>query len=160
MLKEASAPLLLKLRPHTGQEFLSLGDGTTKHRIFIHYSGWSGDRWDSWVDARCRCARLHRRQAGPSPIPHGILMPILHSRVEHTSDEAVAAMKIHNSMQKLGKANSKTAPAERAKKERKRRKVTAQLVLDPNVEYNQLEASHSANILSLRHVICASFVLL
>jgi hypothetical protein len=38
------------------QEFLSLGDGSTKHRIFIHYNGWSGDRWDSWVDARCRCA--------------------------------------------------------------------------------------------------------
>ncbi len=38
------------------QEFLTLGDGSTKHRIFIHYNGWSGDRWDSWVDARCRCA--------------------------------------------------------------------------------------------------------
>jgi hypothetical protein len=79
----------------------------------------------------------------------------LHSRVEHTSDEAVAAMKLHNAMQKIGRANSKTAPMEKAKKERKRRKATAQLVLDPNVEYNQLEASHSANILSLRHVICS-----
>jgi hypothetical protein len=42
---------------HVGQEFLSLGDGSTKHRIFIHYSGWSSDRWDSWVDARCRSDR-------------------------------------------------------------------------------------------------------
>jgi hypothetical protein len=85
------------------------------------------------------------------------LTPACGSRVEHTSDEAVAAMKIHNAMQKLGKANSRTAPAEKAKKERKRRKVNAQVVLDPNVEYNQLEASHSANILSLRHVTCFLF---
>ena len=41
-----------------GQEFLSLGDGSTKHRIFIHYLGWSSNRWDSWVDARCRCVPL------------------------------------------------------------------------------------------------------
>ena len=64
-------------------------------------------------------------------------------------------MKVHNAMQKLGKANSKTAPTDKAKKERKRRKLMAQLVLDPNVEYNQLEASHAANILSFRQVLCA-----
>ena len=39
----------------TAQEFLSLADSSVKHRIFIHYTGWSNDRWDSWVDARCRC---------------------------------------------------------------------------------------------------------
>ena len=61
--------------------------------------------------------------------------------MEHVSDEATSAMKLHNAMQKMGRANSKTAPAEKAKKERKRRKVAQQLALDPNVEYTQLEAS-------------------
>ncbi len=72
--------------------------------------------------------------------------------MEHVSDEATSAMKLHNAMQKMGRTNSKSAPTEKAKKERKRRKVAAHLVLDPNVEYNQLEASHAANILSLRYL--------
>jgi hypothetical protein len=65
-------------------------------------------------------------------------------------------MKLHNAMQKMGRANSKTAPAEKAKKERKRRKVAQQVALDPNVEYTQLEASHAANILSLRSLPASS----
>jgi hypothetical protein len=59
-------------------------------------------------------------------------------------------MKIHNAMQKLGKAKLKTAPTEKTKKERKRRRATSHVALDPNVEYNQLEPSHAANVLSFR----------
>ena len=134
----------------TAQEFLSLADSSVKHRIFIHYTGWSNDRWDSWVDARCR---WHTHT--PPPTPHPLSFSSrLRSRVEHFSEEAAAAMKVHNAMHKLGKSNSKTAPADKAKKERKRRKLAAQLELDPNVEYNQLEASHAANILSFRQAAC------
>ena len=52
----------------TAQEFLSLADSSVKHRIFIHYTGWSNDRWDSWVDARCRW-HTHTPPLPPTPCP-------------------------------------------------------------------------------------------
>ena len=52
----------------TAQEFLSLADSSVKHRIFIHYTGWSNDRWDSWVDARCRCRARDLRDTTLAPL--------------------------------------------------------------------------------------------